>query len=68
MFTPKRPGRPRIMQEISWLILFSSQKVGEMLAPAWVCSADKARREFPAYSGLGGRTTHLWHRYGIEES
>lgn len=29
-------GRPAI---------FSSQKVIEMLAPAWVCSADKARRE-----------------------
>jgi dihydroflavonol-4-reductase len=26
--------------------IFSSQKVSEMLAPAWVCSADKARRDF----------------------
>src|SRR5262245_4276267 len=21
--------------------------------------------EFPAYSGLGGRPTHLWHHYGV---
>ena len=24
--------------------------------------------EFPAYSGLGGRPTHLWHHYGIGAS
>lgn len=33
--------------------IFSSQKVIEMLAPAWVCSADKASRDF------GWRTTPL---------
>lgn len=50
-------GRPEI---------FSSQKVIEMLAPAWVCSADKAARDFgwrastPLPDGLA--TTARWYR------
>jgi nucleoside-diphosphate-sugar epimerase len=50
-------GRPEI---------FSSQKVIEMLAPAWVCSADKAARDFgwrastPLPDALA--TTARWYR------
>jgi len=50
-------GRPEI---------FSSQKVLEMLAPAWVCSADKAARDFgwraatPLPEALG--MTARWYR------
>ena len=50
-------GRPEI---------FSSQKVIEMLAPAWVCSADKATRDFgwrastPLPEALA--TTARWYR------
>ncbi len=46
--------------------IFSSQKVIEMLAPAWVCSADKAARDFgwrastPLPDALA--TTARWYR------
>jgi nucleoside-diphosphate-sugar epimerase len=46
--------------------IFSSQKVIEMLAPAWVCSSDKAARDFgwraatPLSEGLA--TTARWYR------
>ena len=46
--------------------IFSSQKVIEMLAPAWVCSADKAARDFawrastPLSDALA--TTARWYR------
>ena len=46
--------------------IFSSQKVIEMLAPAWVCSADKAARDFgwrastPLRDALA--TTAQWYR------
>jgi dihydroflavonol-4-reductase len=50
-------GRPHI---------FSSQKVLEMLAPAWVCSADKAARDIGWRSGTplanGLASTARWYR------